>query len=459
MSDRRFPSLRPAGQAGVSRRGFVKGGLAGAALLGGGATLLSACGDGGSGSSSKELTFWNFNGPAPDDNPQSQWFVDTVDEWNANNDVKVKLHYLPVADYLAGTSLQTAFQSGEGPDIFLLSPGDFLRYYNGGVLQDLTSNVSAEAKADFGPGTLDTRMVDGKIYGLPMEVEPLAMFYDVKAWESAGLSEGDIPATWDQLLDVGDKLTTDKRFGVLFETIPGYYQNFTWYPFMWQTGADTVLDGKSAFDSEGAVKALQFWQDTVESGISPRKPQGDGAGNATANLASGYCAIQQSGIWSVADLALNEPDFEYGVFKLPIPDGGTDVTDMGGWAFCANAKGKNPEAAAEFVSWALASTDKAGVDRCRTWNTVAKTNIPPRLSVQEAADAAGAFDTPQWQTFVNEVVPTGRAEPRYPAEVYKAISDAIQEAQLNGTDAAQAAADASGAIDSFLAGYQGAPII
>ena len=41
-------------------------------------------------------------------------------------------------DYINGTKLPTAFASGQGPDIFLISPGDFLRYYNGGVLLDLT---------------------------------------------------------------------------------------------------------------------------------------------------------------------------------------------------------------------------------------------------------------------------------------------------------------------------------
>ena len=50
-------------------------------------------------------------------------------------------------------------------------------------------------------GVLATRMVDGKVYGLPMEVEPMAMYYSVKAWEEAGLDEADMPQTWDQLLE------------------------------------------------------------------------------------------------------------------------------------------------------------------------------------------------------------------------------------------------------------------
>jgi multiple sugar transport system substrate-binding protein len=464
------PQLRPpfsapprsmTGSRALSRRTFLRGtaALAGMAFAGSSATLLAGCGSGGAGGDANQLTFWNFYGPADDGNPQSQWFVDLVKKWNANNDVQVRLRYLPVSDYLAGTSLQTAFQSGDGPDIFLISPGDFLRYYNGGVLADLTPHLSQEARSDFLPGVLDTRMVGDKIFGLPMEVEPLGLYYSPAAFESVGLSEADVPKTWDQLLDVADKLTNDKRYGVLFETIPGYYQNFTWYPFMWMGGGTAVENGKSVFDSPATVEALRLWQDTIRSGVAPRKPQGDGAGNATANLASGYCAMQQTGTWAVADLELNKKSFEYGVARLPVPSGGTYTTDMGGWAFVANAQGANPEAAAKFVAWALGSTEADGIERCRQWNSVVKTTVPTRKSVQEAAISEGAYSEGAMATFINEIAPGGRSEPRYPPEIYQAVSDALQACQLDGADPQQAAAEASSTINTYLETYQGAPVV
>ncbi|MER6946247.1 sugar ABC transporter substrate-binding protein [Nonomuraea sp. NPDC000554] len=443
----------------VSRRSLLRGGsaLIGAAVA---APLLSACGGGSGGGSAKELTFWNFYGPNPQADQQSKWFTDLVAAWNANNDVKIKLHYLPVSEYLAGTALQTAFSAGQGPDIFLLSPGDFLRYHSGGVLTDLTPHLKPDMIADFDGGVLDTRKVDGKVYGLPMEREPLAMYYSVDAFEKAGLSEADLPKTWDQFLDVAAKLTTKDRFGVLFETTPGYYQNFTWYPFMWMGGGSAVPEnGGPGFNAPAIHSALKLWQDAITSKVAPRKPQGDGAGNVPANLGAGYVAMQQSGIWSVSQIEQDAKDFKYGVFPLPVPEGGTYTTDMGGWAFVANAKGGNPDAAATFIAWALGATDAAGVERGRQWNTVVKTNLPARKSVQEAAKAAGAFDKPALKVFLDKVVPGGRAEPRYSPEVYKAVSDAIQAAQLGGVDPAKAAADAAAKIDLFLKGYKGAPML
>ena len=74
------------------------------------------------------------------------------------------------------------------------------------------------------------------------------------------------------MLEVGQRLTNDQRFGVLFSTSPGYYQNFTWYPFMWQGGAEIQVPetNTSGMRDPGAVQALKFWQDAVNLGVSPR---------------------------------------------------------------------------------------------------------------------------------------------------------------------------------------------
>jgi multiple sugar transport system substrate-binding protein len=130
----------------------------------------------GKAASTKTLSFWQFYAPARQLDIQSKWFEDCVKGWNATHDLKVDLQYVPAQDYIGGSKLQTAFASGQGPDIFIISPGDFLRYYNGGVLVDLTPYVEDAAKKDFFPNVMETRIVDEKIYGIPFDVVPLAMF-------------------------------------------------------------------------------------------------------------------------------------------------------------------------------------------------------------------------------------------------------------------------------------------
>ena len=157
--------------SGISRRQFLARGAAftfAAAVTGPGLTVLSSCGGGGSASGA--LTFWQFYAPGGDVPAQSKWFENTVDAWNKKNETQIKLEYIPVTEYLSGSKLQTAFSSGEGPDIFIISPGDFLRYYNGGVLEDLSQYMEEDAKNDFYENVMTTRTVDGKYYALPMEV-------------------------------------------------------------------------------------------------------------------------------------------------------------------------------------------------------------------------------------------------------------------------------------------------
>jgi multiple sugar transport system substrate-binding protein len=291
-----------------------------------------------------------------------------------------------------------------------------------------------------------------------MEVEPMAMYYSVDAFNEVGLTEKDVPKTWAELLDVAKKLTNGKRFGVLFETNPGYYQNFTWYPFLWEGGGDfQTAEGKSAFNSPAAVQALKFWQDAVNTGVAPRKPLGGGGWDVVPNLGSGYCAMQNVGIWAIAQLREGAPNFKYGVFRLPTPPSGKYLTIGGGWAFVANARGWNPKAAGEFCAWALGSMKLDSIGRVVDWCTKAKSDMPPRKSALEAGKEA--YQSGFLKVFTDEIYPGARAEPRMPPQVYKAISDAIQACQLNNQNPEQAAAAASGQIDAFLGGYKGAPIL
>jgi multiple sugar transport system substrate-binding protein len=435
---------------GLTRRSVVATGAAAAAISG--FPYVSR------GFAAQTLKFWQFYSPGGEVATQDKWFQDCIKGWNDSHDVKVELVYVPNHVYMDGTKLPTAFASGAGPDLFIISPGDFLRYYNGGVLLELTPFMEQAARDDFSPGVIASRMVNDKIYALPMEVEPMAMYYSIDAFKEVGLTEKDVPKTWADLLEVAKKLTTPKRFGVLFETNPGYYQNFTWYPFLWQGGGEfQTKDGKSAFNSPAAVQALKFWQDAINMGVAPRKPLGGGANDSVPNLGSGYCAMQNVGIWAISQLREGAPDFKYGVFKLPTPPGGKYVTIGGGWAFVANAKGWNPKAAGEFCAWALGSMKPVSIDRVVDWCTKAKSDMPPRKSALEAGNAA--FNTGFLKVFSDEVYPGARGEPRMPPPVYKAISDAIQACQLNGQNPEQAAAAASEQIDAFLAGYKGAPII
>ena len=437
----------------LTRRSLLGAGTAALAAP----ALLTGCGS----SSSDELVFWNFYAPNPapgDPNAeaQSKWFEDMVAAWNKENKKKIRLEYVTI---LGTPKLATAFAANEGPDIFLISPGDILRYYNAGVLTDLTPYLSREAIDDFFPHNMATRIMNDRVYALPMEIEPLAMFYSTKVMEKAHVSEAELPKTWDDMLALGEKLKAAKLPPIVFCAAPGYYQNFTWYPWMWQGGGDAVSSNgkRSTFDSRAAVDALNLYRQTIDRGVSPRvEPAGADGGAA---LMEGYAAAYHTGIWTVAEIRHRNPKFEYGVFAPPIPPGGTPKTVLGGWAFVANSRGKDPETAARFCAWAIGSMSKDSINRVVDWCTNAKSDVAPRRSALAAGTASGGYDDPVMKQFKDEIFPTGRGEPRYPPVVYKAISDAIQACQLTNADPAQQAELASAQIDAYLESYQGAKIL
>lgn len=168
--------------------------------------------------------------------------------------------------------------------------------------------------------------------------------------------------------------------------------------------------------------------------------------------------MQNLGVWGVSALRENAKDFEYGVFPLPLPPNGKAKTIFGGWAFVANAKGQNPEEAAKFCVWALGSMQDDSVQRVVDRCTKAKSDVSPRKSALEKATAEGGYNSAAMKLFKDEIFPTGRGEPRVPPEVYKAVSDAIQACELGDADPKQTAEEASQRIESYLAGYTGAPL-
>lgn len=449
------PDPTPSTTEHPSRRSMMCRAVAAAASV----TLISSC---SRSSANAPLEFWNFYSPAPQQDPnlvaQSAWFEQVIEKWNDEHDRKVTPIYM-TGDQM-NQRMPVAFASGDGPDIFLISPGDYLRYANGGVLTDLAPYMEPEAIEDFLPQALATRRDGEAIYGLPMEQEPLALFYDPDLLEAAGLSEGDLPQDWEALLGLGAELSAGSTTGLVLDVDPGYYQNFTFYPWVWQTGGD-VIDPKTqrpVFDADGPKAALDLFGRAIATGATPRTRPANG--DIVSAFTSGYAAFWQTGVWDVMNLVQNAPDKRFGVMPLPPPANAETVTCLGGWAWCVNAEGIDPESAAEFTVSALGSMDMESIEHMADWNSPeVKGNMPARSSVDKALTDRNAFDDEHYRVFREEILPTGRAEPRYPPVVYKAVSDALQAVQLAGADAGEQASTAQRSIESYLETYRGGRIL
>lgn len=386
------------------------------------------------------LEWWGFGSETDAENTIIRSFID---EWNAtHDDVKVEMKLFPTGDYVEGPVLTTAFASNAGPDMFLISPGRFMQYVQSGLAADLSPIFTEELRADLLPAAVDAVTVDGAPYAMPYEQEPVALFYNERLFEDAGL---EVPTTWEELLDVAQAFDAQGVTPIVIEPAPGVYQNFTWYPFLWQTGADVVNDAMTepTFASEGAARALDLWATLIREGYAPRTAREITGAVDTTPFASGDAAMQVVGVWAIRPLQENFPDLDFGVAALPAPADGEPASVYGGWMQMVNARSEHVEAALEVTAWMWAQ------DPARPLAYATGTGVfSPRRSVTEAG--ADFYDRPHFAEFRDEILPHAKAEPAFPAEMVKIVSDALQAAMFRNVPGERAAADAQRLIEAYL---------
>jgi sn-glycerol 3-phosphate transport system substrate-binding protein len=144
----------------------------------------------------------------------------------------------------------------------------------------------------FYPALMENGQTQGKTWGIPFQRSTIVMYYNKDAFRAAGLDPETPPATWNDLISAGKKLTKDGQWGAM---IPS-----TGYPY-WMFGAlsmqnDQVLmnsDGNETyFDAPATIEALEFWKDLgTKHGIMP-----EGTiewGTLRQNFLEGVSPIQQ----------------------------------------------------------------------------------------------------------------------------------------------------------------------
>ncbi len=67
---------------------------------------------------------------------------------------------------------------------------------------------------DFYPALRQVFTYDDQLYCAPKDFSTLALVINTDAWAAAGLTDADIPETWDDLSAVAAKLTTDTQVGL-----------------------------------------------------------------------------------------------------------------------------------------------------------------------------------------------------------------------------------------------------
>lgn len=383
------------------------------------------------------LQFWGFQTGTED-----EYLQKFIKEFNGTHEnVQVEYTKINQEEYTT-TAISTAYANGEAPDILFVEPATYLKYAEKGMLGDLKPYVSQKVQEDFLPSALEAVTYDGKILGLPYEMEPLGLFYNEDMLKAANI---EVPKTWDELYNAAKKLTTNKVSGLVLPVEKTAYTLFNFWPFLWMTDGEVVNeDGtKSVFHSESSAKALDFLQKFFKEGLSPSKLQI--GPYDVGNIGNGTAAMQVSGTYVINAAETTYKDVNIKVAPLPTPDGKNLVTVAGGQKLAINGMGSHQKEAAEFVTWLYGSDD---ISRASEWCTKAKFSYPARKSVVEANKSE--FEKGLRKTFTDEIYGTARPEPSYNSDTTEAVSECIQQVMFGGQSSADALKTAEDRINQSL---------
>ncbi len=254
--------------------------------------------------------------------------------------------------------LQTSIAGGDAPDVFAMDGPLFPDYQTRDVLLDLKPFIDRDGY-DLGQladqAVADFTTPDGQ-FGLPRDLNVVALYYNKKMFDAAGIPYPDDTWDWAKLTDVAKQLTVRAADGTVSQW--GFYTETTdmenyWSELVWQNGGDIIsADHKSSLvGSDQAAAGIQFLQDLIwKDKVMPDASITDALGDA---FEQGQAAMESNGSWLVA--THQSAGIDFGIAPLPKGPAG-QATSINPTGAVVSKGTKNPDAAWAFVKY-LAGTE------------------------------------------------------------------------------------------------------
>jgi multiple sugar transport system substrate-binding protein len=341
----------------VSRRTFLTtAALTGVGIAGSGA-LLSACGDGispgGSASSAKPggaVTWASWADPS-----EAERLKKYSSDYQAQTGTEVTYQVFS-GDYNA--KLLSRLSGGSGPDAFCVRDTSMATLIESNVLEPLDTYLASPGATvifeDIYAGLIPwCKSTDGKIYGIPVDCNPHAFWFNKKVLTAAGVSQNPAAAfeagAWNQnaVTELLTKVKAIGRKGAALES--NWFDISSWITTFGGTAFDE--SGKAVFDTDAKAKAALGWLiDQIKCGnitYGGSLPKGQGV---DALFYAGQLATLGYGRWVLPKLKELKGNVEYDIAPLPSEDGKT-VMPVGIYtqAMSVNARAKDKNPALRFL--------------------------------------------------------------------------------------------------------------
>lgn len=296
----------------VSRRRVLKSTAAGIAVAALGTSRFGSVGR----VSAQETTTVRLSGWAssPEEEELLRQVLSDFDAQQPN----IAVEYEPVSgDY--NVKLQTDLAAGNAPDIFYVDAAYSKDLASRGVLMPLEGCMSEQGLAvdNFYPNLVQGFQWEGQTFGLPKDFSPLAMVYDVAAFEEAGIDQP--PTTWEELRAAAEQLR--ETTGQPPIVVPAEFDRFI--TFLYQAGGRVVNpeNTETRIDDPATLEALRFFTGLYSDGLAATHQEAGAEWPGDA-LVKGLGSIVFEGNWFFPYKEENAPDLEVGVAEPPAGPGG-----------------------------------------------------------------------------------------------------------------------------------------
>lgn len=308
---------------------------------------LAACDGGGEAGDKIEIQFWHMS---PVGSSSFSGMKSIISGFNDSQDKYfVKGTGFSFWDYW--DKINVAISSRTAPDLGLSTIDDVEARAKSGALYNISDLMAADQSDnkmdlnEFRQSQLDFATYQGDLYAMPFSATTRVLYYNLDMFAEKGLTEADVPTTWDELHTVAKLFDEEDSNGRL--TRLGFeptYGNATYHGWLWQKGLDFFDENQMpTLNTPGHVEVLE-WIMNFNNDIERSELTAFGEGNQTLGInpfASERVAmiVEVDGLYQIIKDA--GATFNYGVAPIPIPEGGTRVNWGSGFSIEMYDNGKN----------------------------------------------------------------------------------------------------------------------
>jgi len=345
------------------------------------------------------------------------------------------------------TKVTTAVQGGNPPDLAVLLSTELYTLLEMDAVEELTNLFPQDYWNDFYEGFMGNTKSGDQIWSVPFQRSTIVLYYNKDKFREAGLDPEKPPATWQELVEYGKKLTKGDQWGL---EIPSTgYQYWMLQAMALQSGGNIMSgDGKKVFFTEPHVEeALQFY---VDLGMTHQiMPKGilEWA-TVPSDFISGKTAMMYHTTGNLTRVK-NEAQFDFGVAFLPANKQYGSPTGGGNIYLFKGIPEENRQAALKFIEF-LTQPERAAQWSIDTGYVGTRKSAyeTERLKkyVEEFPQAAVARDQLQYADSELSTYQNGL--------VTKILNDNIQAALHGNVTPKEALQKSQSEADRILAPYQ-----